>query len=164
MNQSWEYKNCSQTHNVEIGTEATQFPEKGHVNGIFIAVCDLFISWISSDLGRWCVGVIEKGRGQCESKSSLEVTKTIRRGLCLWVISWPNCGSGGGGCEWVFFGWQWICWFVTERLLFTGYILIMSLHGTATPLWKSLVGSLQQSFSCSNVWWRLLRLFSISEI
>jgi hypothetical protein len=25
--------------NVEIGTEATQFPEKEYINGIFVAVC-----------------------------------------------------------------------------------------------------------------------------
>jgi hypothetical protein len=25
--------------NVEIGTEAAQFPEKEHINGIFLAVC-----------------------------------------------------------------------------------------------------------------------------
>ena len=28
--------------NVEIGTEAAQFPEKGYINGIFIAVCTLY--------------------------------------------------------------------------------------------------------------------------
>jgi hypothetical protein len=27
------------TKNVEIGTEATQFPEKVYINGIFVAVC-----------------------------------------------------------------------------------------------------------------------------
>jgi hypothetical protein len=26
--------------NVEIGTEATQFPEKENINGIFLAVCN----------------------------------------------------------------------------------------------------------------------------
>jgi hypothetical protein len=38
---SWEYINRSQTHtvNVEIGTEAAQFPEKEYLNGIFVAVC-----------------------------------------------------------------------------------------------------------------------------
>jgi hypothetical protein len=25
--------------NMEIGTEAAQFPEKEHINGIFVAVC-----------------------------------------------------------------------------------------------------------------------------
>jgi hypothetical protein len=25
--------------NVEIGAEAAQFPEKGYINGIFVAVC-----------------------------------------------------------------------------------------------------------------------------
>ncbi len=27
--------------NVEIGTEAAQFPEKEYINGIFVAVCDI---------------------------------------------------------------------------------------------------------------------------
>ncbi len=27
--------------NVEIGTEAVQFPEKEYINGIFVAVCDI---------------------------------------------------------------------------------------------------------------------------
>ncbi len=27
--------------NVEIGTEATQLPEKEYINGIFVAVCEL---------------------------------------------------------------------------------------------------------------------------
>jgi hypothetical protein len=35
---SWEYKNRSQTHECGIGTEATQFPEKEYINGIFVAV------------------------------------------------------------------------------------------------------------------------------
>jgi hypothetical protein len=39
VDQSWEYINPSQTHmNVEIGTEAVQFPEKEYINGIFIAL------------------------------------------------------------------------------------------------------------------------------
>jgi hypothetical protein len=33
------YKSLTDTHmNVEIGTEAVQFPEKEHINGIFVAV------------------------------------------------------------------------------------------------------------------------------
>jgi hypothetical protein len=40
---SWEYINRSQTHvNVEIGTEAAQFPEKEYINGIFLAVQKAF--------------------------------------------------------------------------------------------------------------------------
>ncbi len=41
VDRSWEYINRSQTHeclNVEIGTEAAQFPEKEDINGIFLAV------------------------------------------------------------------------------------------------------------------------------
>ncbi len=30
--------NRSQTHELEIGTEAVQFPEKDYINGIFLAV------------------------------------------------------------------------------------------------------------------------------
>ncbi len=29
--------------NVEIGTESSQFPEKEYVNGIFVAVCKVFL-------------------------------------------------------------------------------------------------------------------------
>jgi hypothetical protein len=37
--------NRSQTHaNVEIGTEAAQFPEKEYINGIFVAVQILVVS------------------------------------------------------------------------------------------------------------------------
>ncbi len=38
VDRSWEYINCSQNENVEIGTEAAQFPEKEYVNVIFVAV------------------------------------------------------------------------------------------------------------------------------
>ncbi len=39
VDRSWEYINPSQTHvNVEIWTEAAQFPEKEYINGIFVAV------------------------------------------------------------------------------------------------------------------------------
>jgi hypothetical protein len=31
--------------NVEIGTEAAQFPEKECINGIFLAVCILYSAW-----------------------------------------------------------------------------------------------------------------------
>ncbi len=40
VDQSWEYINRSQKHmNMEIGSEAAQFPEKEDINGIFLAVC-----------------------------------------------------------------------------------------------------------------------------
>ncbi len=32
--------------NVKIGTEAAQFPEKQYINGIFVAVCYLFYSYL----------------------------------------------------------------------------------------------------------------------
>ncbi len=35
---SWEYINRSQTQNVEIGAEATQFLEKEYINGIAVAM------------------------------------------------------------------------------------------------------------------------------
>ena len=38
VDQSWEYINCSQTHECGIVTEAAQFPEKEYINGIFLAV------------------------------------------------------------------------------------------------------------------------------
>ncbi len=38
MDRSWEYINRSQTHNVEIGAEAAQFPEKKYINGIAVAM------------------------------------------------------------------------------------------------------------------------------
>jgi hypothetical protein len=39
---------------VEIGTEAAQFPEKEHINGIFFAVhvCQLFVKYIGIRGGR----------------------------------------------------------------------------------------------------------------
>jgi hypothetical protein len=38
VDQSWEYINSSQTHECGNWTEATQFPEKEYINGIFLAV------------------------------------------------------------------------------------------------------------------------------
>jgi hypothetical protein len=38
VDRSWKYINRSQTHDVEFGTEAAQFPEKENINGIFLAV------------------------------------------------------------------------------------------------------------------------------
>jgi hypothetical protein len=50
---SWEYKNRSQTHDVEIGAEAALFPEKEYINGNAVAVCQykasLGTSWRSDD-------------------------------------------------------------------------------------------------------------------
>ncbi len=47
--------------NVEIGTEAAQFPEKEYINGIFLAVC----------IGRLKLGLGMLGRGVS---------------LCIWII------------------------------------------------------------------------------
>jgi hypothetical protein len=38
VDRSWEYINRSQNVNVEIGTEAAQFPEKEYINVSFVAV------------------------------------------------------------------------------------------------------------------------------
>jgi hypothetical protein len=38
VDRSWEYINCSQTHECGIGAEAVQFPEKEYINGIAVAV------------------------------------------------------------------------------------------------------------------------------
>jgi hypothetical protein len=51
VDRSWE--NRSQTHDVEIGAEAAQFPEKEYINGIAVAVHHLIniyamIKWVYS--------------------------------------------------------------------------------------------------------------------
>jgi hypothetical protein len=38
VDRSWEYINRSQTHEVEIGAKAAQFPEKEYINRIAFAV------------------------------------------------------------------------------------------------------------------------------
>ncbi len=48
------YKSLTDTWdmNVEIGTEAVQFPEKAYINGIFVAVCDISLTlFYTRDLG-----------------------------------------------------------------------------------------------------------------
>ncbi len=49
MDRFWEYINSSQHRhmNVEIGTEAAQFPEKEYINGIFFAVCSSNMVYIT---------------------------------------------------------------------------------------------------------------------
>ncbi len=43
VDRSWEYINCSQTHECgKIGIEAAQFPEKEYITGIFLVVQELF--------------------------------------------------------------------------------------------------------------------------
>ncbi len=36
--------------NMEIGTEAAQFPEKEYINGIFVAVYNIMLDWLASCL------------------------------------------------------------------------------------------------------------------
>jgi hypothetical protein len=43
-----EYRNRSQTLNVEIGAEAAQFPEKEYINGFAVAVRTLAVSYLLS--------------------------------------------------------------------------------------------------------------------
>ncbi len=40
--------------NVEIGTEAVQIPEKEHINGIFVAVCQADVNfWVACEQVCW---------------------------------------------------------------------------------------------------------------
>jgi hypothetical protein len=63
-NRSGEYINHSQTQvNVEIGTEAEQFPEKKYINGIFVAVQPANRSLYSAQTALFHKGGGRKGLG-----------------------------------------------------------------------------------------------------
>ncbi len=73
---SWEYINHSQTHECG-GTEAAHFPEKEHINGIFVAVhlCSGFLTF--SDGSRSGFGSLDYGSGSGST--------SFRQG----IVSWP---------------------------------------------------------------------------
>ncbi len=56
--------------NVEIGTDATQFPEKEYINGIFLVVC-LLLTW----------------QYMYQRKSALQHLKVKGLGLLLFFLS-----------------------------------------------------------------------------
>ncbi len=50
--------------NVEVGTEAAQFPEKDYINGIFVAVYSIENKWSKDDRGKpWLIVNAITGRG-----------------------------------------------------------------------------------------------------
>ncbi len=63
--------------NVEIGTEAAQFPEKEYINGIFVAVCSVYITILFS-IPYFCLGQVTKRTATSVSKSVDDSTSWVR--------------------------------------------------------------------------------------
>jgi hypothetical protein len=64
----WEYTiNCSQTHECEICTEATQFPEKEYLNAFFLAMsCKILNKYTNKE----CITIIFPGKIGLQSRNS----------------------------------------------------------------------------------------------